>query len=182
MMGSDMLAESQPWDDIQVWLQIVDLGVGQTNENVSCTFMRTFDDEFLQYDGTWGPTAVSHTMTEVSDTGIYRFRPTSSWLSLDDGHYIAAISNATFDVLENKHIVPILSVADMRRMLGLLMHNALTQYSSFNAANLPEQVDVSIYPTKADTLAATNTISTYQAIAEYDGSNRLTSYRSTQES
>lgn len=117
-----MRHELQPWNHIRIRLEIVDLGVGQTGETVTATLRRTSDGQYLQSGGGWGASPSNLTLTEPSSAnqpGLYSYTVTAADLDPSDGHYVAKISNSTFNILEYVAIIPTLPAEDARKHFNL---------------------------------------------------------------
>lgn len=77
----------------------------------------------------------------------------------------------------------LVSIADnVLRVLGLSQDNQTITAQTYDANGNLLSALVTIYPSKADTLAGTNAIGSYLINATYAVDNTLTSYRSTRES
>lgn len=117
-----MRCEYQPWDDIRISIEIVDLGTGITGLTVEAYVLRTSNGQYLQTAGGWGASAQAVTLTAISASnmpGLYGYSIGAADLSPDNGHYLVRIVESTYNVREHLRIVQTLSAADQRKMLNL---------------------------------------------------------------
>lgn len=187
-----MRQETQHWQYIKLQVEIVDSGAGQTGLTVTGTLRRVSDGLYLQGGGTWGASPANLTLTEVSAAnapGLYRYDvPTSSIDIGDDAEshpgWLAMITETTNSVREFVHIVPSMGAGEMFRMLGARQENMRFLPSAWHATSLqPTAGTVWVYPDSTTMLAdavpdGTGSIAEYLVVASYDGTGRLTGYRS----
>lgn len=174
-----MRQETQPWNKIELVLELIDLGVGLTGKTPTALLKRQSDGKWLQSGGTWGASPSSLTLTEVDATnfpGLYRFQPGSSDLTYDDGvgGYLAKILETTQSVDENVLITVSTQRADIRdidltapasltdgtlgellaRMVGLRGHFERIVFDTFSGT-IPTHGKIYLYESAAQRIADT---------------------------
>lgn len=179
-----MRHEVQPWNHIRIRLEIVDLGTGQTGETVTATLRRTSDGQYLQSGSGWGASPSNLTLTEPSSAnqpGLYSYTVAAADLAPTDGHYVAKISNTTFNILEYVAIIPTLPAEDARLLFDATNRTRFIPSAWDSTTKQPTAGTIYVYATNtlydADTTPnGTGAYASWPMTATFNGSGQLTAY------
>ena len=147
-----MRYEYQPWDNILISVEIVDLGTGITGLTVEAYVRRTSNGQYLQTAGGWGASAQAVTLTAVDATnlpGLYSYSIGASDLSPDNGQYLVRIIESTYNVREHLRITQTLSAADQRKLLDATNRTRFIPSAWDSTTKQPTAGTIYVYATNA---------------------------------
>jgi hypothetical protein len=161
-----MRFSEQSWDDVRLYLEIMEEGVGLAGLSPTVSLRRTSNGDYLQADNSWGAGEVALAMTDVGG-GLYTRQVSSAALNTTDRYYVAEYNELTQPVKEHELVTTKISGDDQRRMFAARLENVRFIPATWDpTTKQPMTGTIYLYPSAA----------AYDADAVPDGTGAMASY------
>ncbi len=188
-----MRTENQHWNQIRLYVEVVEVGEPVTGLNPRAQLKRISDGlnyvEFNPPGSRWQAVGDVIELNPVAGCdGLYEFvlpQVDIDFVEQLEG-YIVCFQNGDIDgdaelplFTEHCRIITDFTGEDLFRVLALRQANMRQTNLTFHSSGQPETGTVKIYRTPADATGDINVAGEYAFTATYDGSGQLLSYVST---